>query len=95
MTIQHVNPNCPGAEFCKPHGEDGGVSVDRKKLDAHVTAQIIAELERVVARYAEWYNKVPKEHGVKQEVPHTAFHQIIKERLTELKSKDIKNKVDK
>lgn len=71
MTIQHVNPNCPGAEFCKPHGEDGGVSVDRKKLDAHVTAQIIAELERLKKKQEPVTYK--NNHGHGHAVPVSRF----------------------
>lgn len=45
----------------------------------------IDEGETIKATYGVWYNKIAKKHGVKQEVPHTAFHQIIEERITTLR----------
>lgn len=71
-------------EQAKPKSQD---KVTAKPPKHSCTAEIIAELERVLERYAEWYNKVSKEHGVKQEVPHTAFHQIIEEQIKELRGR--------
>jgi len=45
----------------------------------------IDEGETIKATYGVWYNKLSKKHGVKREIPHTAFHQIIEERITTLR----------
>jgi uncharacterized protein YicC (UPF0701 family) len=58
----------------------------KSQLIKLMNGQRVDEGEQIKKIYAEWYNKISKEHGVQQEVPHTAFHQIIKERQSALKA---------
>ncbi len=68
------------------HGEvvDGDIDKLIAKLQALLLRERKAEIAVIKQTYADWYNKLSKEHDVQQEVPHTAFHQIMEERIKEL-----------
>ena len=53
-----------------------------------IREQIGDELEKVKKLYAESYERIAKELELNKEVPHTAFHVIIDQRLAELKGRE-------